>query len=82
VQLNARCADLEGLAGPAHSAIVRELLEKERAVQSRVSQIANSQGQSLQKGATEQVPPSSMNLTWWRDLVSSKDRHNIVSNQQ
>jgi len=61
-QLKARCGDLEGLAGPGHSAVVHELLEKERALQSRVSQIANSQGQSLQKGATKQVPPLSMNI--------------------
>jgi hypothetical protein len=57
VQLNARCGALEGLAGPSHSATVRELLEKERAVQARVSQIASSHGQSLQKGATQQVHP-------------------------
>lgn len=55
LQLNARCGDLEGLAGPAHATTLRELLEKERIVQARVVQIASSQGQSLQKGATKQV---------------------------
>lgn len=53
--LNARCGDLEGLAGPAHATTLRELLEKERIVQARVVQIASSQGQSLQKGATKQI---------------------------
>ncbi len=46
VQLNARCKDLEELASPKHSAIVRDLLEKEKAVQAKIAQIANSRGQS------------------------------------
>ena len=54
LQLNARCRDLEGLAGPKHSAIVRDLLSKEKAVQLRISQLA-SKGQSLQPGSDSKV---------------------------
>ena len=61
MQLNARCKDLESLAGPKHSAIVRDLLEKEKAVQSRIAQLASSRGQSPQasggRKASHQTSP-------------------------
>ena len=55
LQLNARCKDLEGLAGPKHSAIVRDILEKEKAVQSKIAQIANSRGQSSRAAGSTRV---------------------------
>ena len=59
MQLKRRCLELEEVAGPKHSAKVRDLLEKERAVQAKVSQIAGLKSQLLQKGSSKQVTPSS-----------------------
>ena len=55
VQLKARCAELEQAAGPQHSAKVRGLLEKERGLQQKISQIASTKGQLLQQGTDSQV---------------------------
>ena len=89
MQLNARCKDLEGLAGPKHSAIVRDLLEKEKTVQSKIAQIASSRGQSAQGGGIRRVIHQLFNkfackktqmcqLSWKLDLLplQSSCKHN------
>lgn len=53
VQLKRLCSELEAVAAPQHSGKVRALLERERGLQAKISQITGSRSQ--QQGASSQA---------------------------